>query len=89
MESKNIYERIYNAAGASSAEEQKIIKNAIDKSIDKFLLKMERNLLDESIYSFGRIATTDEGLINLVKNQFFMYDYENRPFFKYVGRQPD
>lgn len=89
MESKNVYESIYNAADISSDEEKKIIKNAIDKSIDKFLLKIEKNLLDESIYSFGRIATTDEGLINLVKNQFFMYDYEHRPFYKYIGKRPE
>ena len=89
MESKNIYENIYNAAEVSSDEEKKIIRKAVDKSIEKFAAKMRQRLLREEIYSFGRIAADDEGLINLVKNQFFMYDYENRPFFKYVGKMPE
>lgn len=44
------------------------------------------NILQEQVGSFGNIQTEDEGLIKVTRVQFFVYDYENKFFFKYLAR---
>ena len=43
------------------------------------------NVLQEQIGSFGNMKTQDEFLINTAKNQFFIYNYKDSIFFKYLA----
>ena len=43
-------------------------------------------LLQEDVYSFGRIWTMDEQRIRTLRDQFFVYDYEDKFFFKYLAK---
>lgn len=45
------------------------------------------NRLQEDVYSFGAIRTEDETLINSAKTQFFIYDYEDTFFFRYLAKE--
>ena len=41
----------------------------------------------EEIYSLGKIRVNDTAINymkNLLKNNYFVYDYENKSFFKYL-----
>ena len=42
--------------------------------------------LQENVYSFANIKTEDINRITTIKSQFFIYDYENTLFFKYLAR---
>ena len=44
------------------------------------------NFLQEDVYSFTNIRTEDERRIAIAKSQFFIYDYENTIFFKYLAK---
>lgn len=44
------------------------------------------DLLQEDVYSFANIKTENEGRIATTKSQFFIYDYEDTLFFKYLAR---
>lgn len=44
------------------------------------------DILQEQIYSFGDIQVNDEHRITVAKNQYFMYEYENSFFFKYLAK---
>ena len=46
----------------------------------------DNNILQEYVYSFADIKTNNTGLIETVKNQFFVYDYQNSFFFKYLAK---
>lgn len=56
-------------------EINRVIKNTIT----------EDNLLQEDCYSYADIQMEDEGYISLIKDQFFVYDYENKFFYKYLA----
>ena len=43
-------------------------------------------ILEESIGSFANMKTDDEFYILAVRDQFFIYDYDNNFFFKYLAR---
>ena len=45
------------------------------------------NVLQEQVGSFGDIRTEEEWMIKTAKDQFFVYDYENKFFFKYLARE--
>lgn len=45
------------------------------------------NYLQEEVGSFGRIQTKDEAHIKIIKDQFYIYDYTNSIFFKYLSKQ--
>lgn len=40
----------------------------------------------DPVYSFGRMETADEGQIGIIRNQFFVYDYKEKFFFKWLSR---
>ena len=44
------------------------------------------DILQEQVGSFGNFRTNDEGMINTAKIQFFVYDYEEKLFFKFLAR---
>lgn len=44
------------------------------------------DILQEQVYTFGNMRTDDPGLIAVVKNQFFIYDYEDTFFFRYLAK---
>lgn len=44
------------------------------------------NVLQEQIGSFGNMQTDSESLINIAKDQFFVYDYQEKLFFKYLAK---
>lgn len=41
---------------------------------------------EEEVYSFGQFRSEVESTITISKDQFFIYNYENAPFFKYLGK---
>jgi len=45
----------------------------------------EEELLREDCYSYANIKLEDEGYINLIKEQYFVYDYEDVFFYKYFA----
>lgn len=46
----------------------------------------EENMLSEDVISFGDMQTTDEYYIRTASDQFFIYDYEDSFFFKYLAK---
>ena len=56
-------------------EINRVVKNTI----------IEEELLQEDCYSYANIRLEDEGYIALVKDQHFVYDYENKFFYKYLA----
>ena len=44
------------------------------------------DMLQEMIGSFSDIQTGDDDLITIIKNQFFVYDYDSKFFFKYLAK---
>lgn len=44
-------------------------------------------ILEESIVTFSNIQTDDEGKIRTASKQFFIYDYNDKFFFKYLGKK--
>lgn len=44
------------------------------------------SLLQESVNSFANMRTEDEGEIIIAKNQFFVYDFEEKLFFQYLAK---
>ena len=42
--------------------------------------------LQEEVGSFGNIQTTSEERILVAKDQFFIYNYKNSIFFKYLSK---
>lgn len=42
---------------------------------------------EEEIYSFGDMKTGNKDRITIAKDQFFIYNYEETPFFKYLGKK--
>lgn len=45
------------------------------------------SLIFEEIYSFGNIQSENPDYIRLVKDQFFVYEYEDALFFKYLAKK--
>ena len=43
-------------------------------------------ILQEQVHSLGAIRTEDKYMIQTIKEQFFVYDYENSAFFKYLAK---
>ena len=43
-------------------------------------------ILQEQVHSLGAIRTEDKYRIQTIKEQFFVYDYENSAFFKYLAK---
>lgn len=41
------------------------------------------DILEDPVGSFGDMQTTEEWRIEVIREQFFAYDYEKMPFFKY------
>jgi hypothetical protein len=58
--------------------------NGINRTLSNTMLNV--GVLQEEVYSFGNIQTDSEDKITTTKNQFFIYDYENTFFFKYLAR---
>lgn len=58
----------------------------INRSLTATLSGDDDSLRKEHVYSFGNIQTNDELVIELTKEQFFAYDYENSLFFKYLAK---
>ncbi|MBR2534196.1 MAG: hypothetical protein IKE50_05390 [Erysipelotrichaceae bacterium] len=56
----------------------------INRSIKNTLIGNYDN--EEEIYSFGNIQTRNEARIKIVKDQFFIYDYNESIFFKSLGK---
>ena len=50
------------------------------------MLFRSNDILQEQVGSFGNFRTNDEGMINTAKIQFFVYDYEEKLFFKFLAR---
>lgn len=45
------------------------------------------NLINESVYSFDSIKSTNEVIVNEIKNLYFRYDYQESFFFKYLAKK--
>ena len=56
--------------------------------INRSVVNSRKGYIDnqEEIGSFGNIKTQDEARINIVKDQFFIYGFEESLFFKYLGK---
>ena len=61
----------------SISEINRSITNTLNGNIDN----------EEEIFSFGDIKTQDIARINIVKDQFFIYDYQNSLFFRYLAKE--
>ena len=60
--------------------------NEINRSLyNTLVLNVKDN--HEEVYSFGNIKTDDESYIKTARDQFFTYDFEEAPFFKYLGKK--
>lgn len=46
----------------------------------------EPRLIKDDVYSFGDMQTDSDMMIELYRDQFFVYDYEETPFYKYIGK---
>jgi hypothetical protein len=58
--------------------------NAINRTLSNTMLNI--GVLQEDVYSFGAMQTDNADRITTTKNQFFIYDYEDTVFFKYLAR---
>lgn len=58
--------------------------NEINRTVKRTLTSDD--LLQEDIGSFGDIRTENTRHIEIAKSQFFVYDYENTPFYRYLGQ---
>lgn len=58
--------------------------NEINRSIYNTLYT--NNYLQEEIGSFGNIKTDYKAHITIAKDQFYIYDYQNSPFFKFLAK---
>ena len=56
----------------------------VNRTVQKTMLYDD--LLQEQIVSYADIQTTDEYYITTSKYQFFVNDYKNTNFFKYIGK---
>lgn len=48
--------------------------------------KKDTLLVKDQVYSFAQMQIDDETVIGMYRDQFFSYNYEEKPFFKYLAR---
>ena len=59
--------------------------NEINRSlVNTIVHKVKGN--EEEVYSFGQFRSENKSTITISKDQFFIYDYEKTPFFRYLAR---
>ncbi len=43
-------------------------------------------MIKDSVYSFGNMQLNNTELIEIYRDQYFVYDYEDKPFYKFLGK---
>ena len=69
----------YHPSHDNMHEINRVVKNTIT----------EDNLLQEDCYSYANIKMEDTGYIALIRDQFFVYDYENSFFYELLARKTE
>jgi len=58
----------------------------MSRSLNKTANNSNESIVQESVYSFGAIKSMDENRIKTIKDQFFIYNYEDSFFFKFIAK---